>query len=108
MRGFPPLFTEDASRKKEMDTRKNETAHLCFRSERIFKRSGHWYFRTREGINVGPYATEFEAEVESSILKNLLKRCKDGESQEVIREFLFDSITLSAGTREEASTLNCL
>ena len=83
------------------DHRKNEEPRLWFRSDRIFRSEGYWYFHTREGIDVGPYATQFEAEIESSILKNLLKQCAAGEQLEVIREFIFDSITLSAGTSKE-------
>ena len=84
------------------DHRENEAPRSWFRSERIFRSNGHWFFHTREGIDVGPYATQFEAEIESSILKNLLKQCPAGEQLEVIREFIFDSITLSAGLCEDA------
>ena len=32
------------------------------RSSRFEEREDGWYFRTREGIAVGPYATRFDAE----------------------------------------------
>ena len=33
------------------------------RSERMFTRSGMWYFRTREGKDVGPFRYKDEAEL---------------------------------------------
>lgn len=34
-----------------------------YRSDRLFSRSGLWYFRTREGSDVGPFRYRDEAEL---------------------------------------------
>lgn len=39
----------------------SNTSHS--RSERLFTRSGMWYFRTREGKDVGPFRYKDEAEL---------------------------------------------
>jgi hypothetical protein len=51
-------------------TPQNQTARLTDthnnipeRSERLFTRSGMWYFRTREGKDVGPFRYRDEAEL---------------------------------------------
>jgi hypothetical protein len=75
-----------------MDGRRNETPKLWFRSERIFRSNGQWYFHTREGIDVGPFATRFAAEVEASILKNILKDEPEIQGARArIRQFMLDS-----------------
>lgn len=67
---------------------------VFFRSDRIFRSNDSWYFHTREGIDVGPFQTEFEAQVESSILKNILKDAKNKDAAlSTIREFLLDART---------------
>jgi hypothetical protein len=75
-----------------MERRKHESPRLWFRSERIFRSNGQWYFHTREGIDVGPFATRFAAEVEASILKNILKEVPEPQRARTrIREFMMDS-----------------
>ena len=78
-----------------MSHRNNENPKLWFRTDRIFRVNGYWFFHTREGINVGPYRTEFEAMIESDLLKNTLRESADADSAMVIREFLFDSRTVA-------------
>ncbi len=81
-----------------MKTRRHDAAsnRTWFRAERVFRCNGDWYFRTREDIDVGPYATEFEAQVESSILKDSLKQAaSQAEACRIIREFLLESVSLS-------------
>jgi hypothetical protein len=51
--------------------RAGERRHTGNRSERVFTSNGQWYFRTREGVDVGPYESQFEAEIEAAILKEL-------------------------------------
>ena len=49
--------------------RNNEEQRVWFRSERVFFSNGSdWYFQTREGIDVGPYESQFEAEIEGGLL----------------------------------------
>lgn len=75
-----------------MDHRKNEPVRTRFRSHRIFRSNELWYFHTREGIDVGPFNSEFEAQVEASILKHLLNEAPStAEAIAAIREFVLDS-----------------
>jgi hypothetical protein len=68
------------------------TRRLWFRSSRIFASDGKWYFHTREGVDMGPYDSLFEAEIEAEMLKELLQDgARAGEADEVIREFVLDS-----------------
>jgi len=77
-------------------SRSEEQARVWFRSERVFLSGGsEWYFQTREGVDVGPYDTQFEAEVEAGLLKELLLNCADKDAVErTIREFVSDSFEM--------------
>ncbi len=80
-----------------MENRRNESARTWFRSHRIFRANEAWYFHTREGIDVGPFRSEFEAQVEASILKHVLKRAPSSKDAiSAIREFILDAQTISA------------
>jgi len=48
--------TSTSTRLSDLSTRSHE------RSERLFSQSGLWYFRTREGKDVGPFRYRCEAE----------------------------------------------
>jgi len=75
-----------------MEHRKNEPVRTRFRSHRIFRVNDTWYFHTREGIDVGPFKSEFEAQVEASILKHILHEAANSEAAvTAIREFLLDA-----------------
>lgn len=41
--------------------RKGEKENLPDRSERLFIQHNYWYFRTREGMDIGPYDSQTEA-----------------------------------------------
>lgn len=72
--------------------RLNERPRTWFRSERVFLSDGRWYFHTREGVDVGPYDSQFEAEIEAGMLKELLRERAAAEGPlNVIREFVLDS-----------------
>ena len=44
-------------------TRKDDKTTLKgFRPSRFFKEADHWYYRTREGSDEGPFRTRLEAE----------------------------------------------
>lgn len=76
--------------------RKTEKPRTWFRSERVFLMDQNaWYFRTREGVEIGPYDSQFEAEVEAGLLKELLKPV-EGENARIslIREFVLDSFAV--------------
>ncbi|MCB1683295.1 MAG: DUF6316 family protein [Pseudomonadales bacterium] len=76
--------------------RENEKRKTWFRSERVFLSDGKWFFHTREGVDVGPYDSQFEAEIEAGMLKELLRErgCKGDGSLSVIREFVLDSYAM--------------
>ncbi len=76
--------------------RQAEQPRTWFRSDRVFlEGQNHWYFQTREGISVGPYESQFEAEIEAGLLKELLKEHNDAETiKSVIRDFVLDSYAM--------------
>lgn len=79
---------------------------LWFRSSRVFASNGSWYFHTREGVDMGPYETQFEAEIEAGILLKLLRESDPTDqsgSARVIREFVLDSFDMG---RPLAPSLN--
>ncbi len=77
-------------------SRDKELERVWFRSERVFLSGGsHWYFQTREGVDVGPYESQFEAEIEAGLLKELLQGCPDDYAvRGAIREFVLDSYAM--------------
>jgi uncharacterized protein DUF6316 len=48
------------------------------RTARFVETDEGWYFRTREGIMLGPYAGKFDAEVSASLLVARLAQLEDG------------------------------
>jgi hypothetical protein len=74
-----------------MNQRASEPPKVRFRTKRVFRENGNWYFSTRECIDVGPYRTELEATVEADILMNLLRDAPLEEVRKVIREFAFEA-----------------
>ena len=76
--------------------RKDEAPRTWFRSERVFLNDGKWFFHTREGIDVGPYESQFEADIEAGMLKERLsQQCLDGGgSLPVIRDFVLESYAM--------------
>ena len=54
-----------------------------------------WYFRTREGVEIGPYDTRFEAEIEVGLLKELLQKCEGiDECHAAVTEFILDGLAM--------------
>lgn len=47
-----------------MQCRMGETATESFRAPRYFCISGEWYFSSRENLQVGPFASRDDAELE--------------------------------------------
>lgn len=41
--------------------RKDENGTVPIRSDRLFTQHGYWYFRTREGMDIGPFDSISEA-----------------------------------------------
>ncbi len=75
-----------------LEVRAGEALSFWRRRERVFASAGHWYFRTREGIDVGPYRTRFEAEVEADLLKHRLQGVEPADARAVIRSFMMESV----------------
>lgn len=75
------------------EPRRAEPRRNWFRSGRVYLREAQsWYFRTREGIDLGPYESQFEAEVESGLLREMIKHIDDeADRRSVIRQFVLDS-----------------
>jgi len=76
--------------------RSSEQPKTWFRSERVFlSGSDEWFFQTREGVDVGPYESQFEAEIEAGLLKELLVQIENPETiMSIIREFVLDSYAM--------------
>ena len=79
--------------------RKSEPAKLWYRSERIFSSNGHWYFATREGIDVGPFESMSLAEVEVGLLTKKLRRSTDVEAMAHIKSILLEAESCSGDLR---------
>ncbi len=78
--------------------RNNEQPRTWFRSERVFHTDGAWFFRTREGVDLGPYDSRSEAEIEAGLLRELL-RCERGSALGVIRSFVIDAFAMGRALR---------
>lgn len=71
--------------------RQNRTGTGPVRSERFFRRDSGWFFKTREGIAVGPYADPFDAELSASLLISRLAQLEKNEDpRAAIRRFQDD------------------
>lgn len=59
-----------------MQYRRGESASKTwYRSDRLFCLNGQWFFSTRENINMGPFASRAEAEIE---LAQFIRHVSDG------------------------------
>ena len=68
--------------------RAGEKHRLWYRTGRIFTQGGHWYIQTREGIEVGPYACEFDAELEADALVEKLARVTANQNRIILNHKL--------------------
>ncbi len=76
-------------------SRRDESSRTWFRAERVFNCNGRWYFHTREGIDVGPYESQLEAEIEAGMLKELIKNTAlRGDALGILRDFILESFNL--------------
>ena len=76
---------------EDTKVRRGEDAQLWYRSDRIFCSNGQWYFHTREGFHVGPYTTQFDAEVESGLLIKKLNEAQSAVHERIIRDHMLDT-----------------
>ncbi|XOV83035.1 MAG: DUF6316 family protein [bacterium] len=85
-------MTEHAKDSKAyLPVRDGEPARLWYRSERIFCVDSNWYFHTREGLDVGPYRCQFDAELEAGILTQKLRQTPEAMIAQVIRNHMLDT-----------------
>ena len=71
-----------------MSHRHDEPEGQHFRSDRLVVVNGAWFIATREGIDVGPYATRQSAEAAAHELGEMLAGVDDVEVAKLfIREF---------------------
>jgi len=47
----------------KLQPRKDETADVPKRADRLFSQDNYWYFRTREGMDIGPFDNRGEAAI---------------------------------------------
>ena len=75
-----------------LDPRRGEDGEADrVRTPRYFQTDEGWFLRTREGISVGPYPTEFDAEISSSLLCARLAQLDDeSKSVSAIHSFIRD------------------
>lgn len=85
----PRLELEDI--KSSAKVRRGENDRTWYRSDRVFRCNGQWYFHTREGFHVGPFKTQFDAEVEAGLLIKKLRDVGSDQVSQVIREHMLDS-----------------
>ena len=71
--------------------RSGEQNQLWYRCERIFKWDEGWYFHTREGVDVGPYRTQFDAEIEAGLLIQVLSQTESENVRKVINAHLMNN-----------------
>ncbi|NKC01143.1 MAG: hypothetical protein GKR90_21970 [Pseudomonadales bacterium] len=64
----------------EEQVRYGEDPKKWYRSKRFYQVDGVWFFSTREGLDVGPFDSESDAQKHSEKLKSLLIKCSDEAS----------------------------
>ena len=73
------------SQQQDFDVvRKGEKSRTWYRNPRIFQNLQGWHISTREGVDVGPYACEFDAEVDAELLVKQLSACAPERSRQVV------------------------
>lgn len=78
-------------RKSDSAKKQQKSSREPIRSERFFRRDSGWFFKTREGIAVGPYADPFDAELSASLLISRLAQLEQTDDpRAAIRRFQDD------------------
>ncbi len=73
--------------------RRNEQPSPQTRTESLERYQTKWYFRTREGVQVGPYDTTERAREQSAELRSQLAECASGrDALEAIRLFVLQGL----------------
>ncbi|MEE4280497.1 MAG: DUF6316 family protein [Pseudomonadales bacterium] len=74
-----------------LTVREGEPARLWYRCDRIFCVDNAWYFHTREGLDVGPYRCQFDAELEVGMLLQKLRQTPEAQIHQVIRNHMLET-----------------
>ncbi len=79
--------------------RLGERPQAWSRIDRIAETAPGWYVRTREGINIGPFSSQFQAEIEASMLVAKLARAgaAAGVASEIIRKHQVEALLAASG-----------
>lgn len=77
--------------KAHLTVRDGEPPRLWYRCDRIFCVDNAWYFHTREGLDVGPYRCQFDAELEAGMLLQKLRQTPEAQIHQVIRNHMLDT-----------------
>lgn len=84
-----------------MTSRKSDrkaAAKRVRRSKRFEQRADGWYFKTREGVKLGPYAEEFDAEISASLLiAQLAQLDPSADASAAIQRFIRDPANAHMG-----------
>lgn len=68
--------------------RAGEAARVWFRTSRFFNVGEAWFFATREGIDIGPYASKLGAQNDARQLLDILRSTRtEGEARLAIYQF---------------------
>ncbi len=79
-------------------TDKEAAAERVRRSNRFVQTEKGWYFKTREGVNLGPYAEEFDAEISASLLiASLAQLDPSADPKAAIQRFMRDPANAHMG-----------
>ena len=54
---------------RQLDT---NNAHASYRTSRMFRDNGNWFFKTREGDTIGPFEEELEASTQLEVYIRLV------------------------------------
>ena len=98
----PAPAGERETERKPQPVRKHEAGRTWYRSDRVFCSNGAWYFHTREGVDVGPYSTQFDAEIEADVLMQRLRQAPIERYNELIRSHVLDA-ECTSGTLNSAA-----
>jgi hypothetical protein len=71
--------------------RKNERPGSWSRSNRVFESQGKWFFHTREGIDLGPYTCQLDAQLVLDMLTTRLRRAPTKSCGALIRSEMLNA-----------------
>ena len=75
-----------------MTTRKGESPRTWFRSDRVFRAGGEWFFHTREGVALGPYEKRSEANADAERLTAILAEASAQEARDIVMAFVLGDV----------------